>query len=193
MNVQQRIARILQQIHEPVLRSNDGHERIGAVAVSAAAAAAVLGRDERKVGGFRFARVGAPSEHTTGAHNVSQIVRETLLEVTVVRLQLVVLDADGELFYFLKGRIKQCLPIDIPLGAAHLIHTFSCVSRVQMSATDHDSMAAEKRGSTDAVPRQVNETSFVFMILLLVWADYYARTHADRVRINHATARAHEQ
>lgn len=38
------------------------------------------------------------------------------------------------------------------------------MSRVQISATDHDSMEAEKRGSTEAVPRQVSETSFVFIV-----------------------------
>lgn len=90
MDVQQRIARILQQIHEPVLRPHNAHERIG-----------VRRRrfrgDERKVSGLRFAGVRTASEHPTDADHVLDVVAKLLLEVAVIGLQLAVLDADGQL------------------------------------------------------------------------------------------------
>lgn len=45
--------------------------------------------------------------------------------------------------------------------------TFSKESRAQMSAIAHDSIGAENRGSTDAVPRQVNDINFVFILFVV--------------------------
>lgn len=44
--------------------------------------------------------------------------------------------------------------------------TFWHVSLFRMSATDHFSMEAENRGSTEAEPRHVMDMSLVFMVLV---------------------------
>lgn len=88
MDVQQRIAWILQQIHEAVLRPNDAHERL---------VRARFARYERIVGVLGFAGVRAPRNHPAHANDELDVVAELLFEVTVVRLQLTGLDADGEL------------------------------------------------------------------------------------------------
>lgn len=152
MHMQQRIARILEQIDESVLRPHDAHQRL----VRARRQIRKIGVLAGLAGGNRVA-----GDDATDADHVLDGVAELLLEIAVVRLQLAVLDADGELIGGMKNGFSKS--VHSKDRSRSRIPTLSCVSRVQMSATDHDSIADEKRGSTEAVPRQVNEISLVFI------------------------------
>lgn len=89
MHMQQRIARILEQIDESVLRPDDAHQRL-------------LGtrRQVRKIGVLASLAGGdrMAGHDATHADNVLDCVAELLLEIAIVRLQLAVLDADRELW-----------------------------------------------------------------------------------------------